>query len=108
MFELAITTGMGLLSLASALVPLLGIVAIFVLAQTWQPLTAAAPAWLRFAYQITRYYVFAVLIVALLWLLAAVLVVNTDFWSLYDPDVEADPVPALEHALEHWEELGLP
>lgn len=108
MFDLAITFGIGLLTLASALAPLLGVLAIFVLSQTWQPPGPEAPAWLGYAYRITRYYVFAVLIVALLWLLAAVLVINTDFWSLYDPAVESDPVPALEHALQHWEELDLP
>lgn len=108
MFELALMIGMGLLSLTSALVPLLGLLAIFVLAETWQPPAADAPAWLGHAYRVSRYYVFTVLIVALLWLLAAVLVVNTDFWSLYDPTVEPDPVPALEHALQHWEEVDLP
>ena len=48
-----------------------------------------------------------VLVIALLWLLAAVLVINTDFWSLYDPAASSDPLPALEHALHHWEEIDL-
>jgi hypothetical protein len=46
-------------------------------------------------------------VIALLWLLAAVLVINTDFWSIYDPETSSDPLPALEHALEYWEEMDL-
>jgi hypothetical protein len=101
-----LTFGIGLLSLASALFPALGLLALYVLAETWRsPINA--PGWFRTAYRLSRYYVFTVLVIALLWLLAAVLVINTDFWSVYDPEADADPMPALEHALQHWEEIDL-
>ena len=99
--------GMALLSLASTLLPILGLLALYILAETWRPPHSDAPAWFRTAYRASRYYVFTVLLIALLWLLAAVLVINTDFWSLYDPEIDADPLPALEHALEYWEEMEL-
>lgn len=101
-----LTIGIGLLSLASALLPALGLLALYVLAETWRP-PVSAPRWFRTAYRLSRYYVFTVLVIALLWLLAAVLVINTDFWSIYDPGSDNDPMPALEHALQHWEEIDL-
>ena len=61
--------------------------------------------WFSLFFKISRYYVFVVLILANLWLLAAALVINTDFWSLYDPSADADPSAALEEALQHWDEL---
>ena len=101
-----LTIGIGLISLASALLPVLGVLALYVLAETWQA-PVQAPRWFRTAYRLSRYYVFTVLVIALLWLLAAVLVINTDFWAIYDPETTSDPLPALEHALEYWEEIDL-
>ena len=101
-----LTLAIALISLASALLPILGLLALYILAETWQA-PAQARGWFRTAYRLSRYYVFTVLVIALLWLLAAVLVINTDFWSLYDPETTSDPLPALEHALEHWEEMDL-
>ncbi len=101
-----LTIGISLISLASALLPVLGVLALYVLAETWEA-PVQAPSWFRTAYRLSRYYVFTVLVIALLWLLAAVLVINTDFWSIYDPETSNDPLPALEHALEYWEEMDL-
>ena len=103
---MVLTIGIGLVSLASALLPVLGLLALYVLTETWQA-PVDAPAWFRAAYRLSRYYVYTVLVIALLWLLAAVLVINTDFWSLYDPEADSGPLPALEHALQHWDEMDL-
>ena len=57
-----LTIGIGLLSLASALLPALGLLALYVLAETWRP-PIGAPGWFRTAYRLSRYYVFTVLII---------------------------------------------
>ena len=101
-----LTFAIAVISLASALLPVLGLLALYVLAETWQA-PVNAQGWFRVAYRLSRYCIFTVLVIALLWLLAAVLVINTDFWSLYDPAASSDPLPALEHALHHWEEIDL-
>ena len=56
-----LTIGIGLLSLASALLPALGLLALYVLAETWRP-PIDPPGWFRTAYRLSRYYVFTVLI----------------------------------------------
>jgi len=95
----------GAASLLSWLLPALGMLAIFVLGQTWPPPDRPESGLFWYLYRISRYYVFSVLIIALLWLIAAVFVINTDFWSEYDPESNADPLPAFEHAIEHWDEM---
>ena len=85
--------------------PLLGFLSLFILAETWrEPGTDRRPSFVLL-FKASRYYVFVVLILANLWLLAAALVINTDFWSLYDPSTDLDPSAALEEALQHWDEL---
>ncbi len=103
--ELLIVLLVAAASLLSWLLPAVGLLALVVLAQTWKDpeLRRSGPFW--YAYRISRYYVFAALLIALLWLLAAVFVINTDFWTEYDPDANPDPLPALEHAIEHWDDV---
>ena len=94
-----------LLSALSLALPLFGFLSLFILAETWRGPGEGRRSWFLQVYKATRFYVFAVLILANLWLLAGVLVINTDFWSLYDAGAGVDPGTALEEALEHWDEL---
>ena len=95
----------GIASVLFLALPLLGFLSLFMLAETWREPGADRKPWFLLFFKVSRYYVFVVLILANLWLLAAALVINTDFWSLYDPSADADPSAALEEALQHWDEL---